>query len=127
MPGSIELVHPNKFLPSNFETSKLILSIDLRPIEEFRHTPIIPISEKDMAEHKKKIDDANRKGYYVEIKKDTLYFYRMLYMLTACNFALYSDCDPLSGNDRLRLHDDERTDHVYKKETRPHEDVKAQG
>ena len=47
----------------------------MRPIEEFRHTPIIPISDKDLREHKKKIDEANRKGYYVEIKKDTIYFY----------------------------------------------------
>jgi hypothetical protein len=36
MPGAIELVHPNKFLPN------------LRPIEDFRNTPIIPISEKDV-------------------------------------------------------------------------------
>jgi len=49
--------------------------IDLRPVEEFRHTPIIPISERDLALHKKTIDEANRKGYYVEIRKDTLYFY----------------------------------------------------
>jgi len=63
MPGSIELVHPNKFLPN------------LRPVEEFRHTPIIPISEKAIQENKKKIEERNRKGYYVEIKKDTLYFY----------------------------------------------------
>lgn len=26
-------------------------------------------------EHQKKIEERNRKGYYVEIKKDTLYFY----------------------------------------------------
>lgn len=63
MPGAIELVHPNKFLPN------------LRPVEEFRHTPIIPISEKDLADHKRKVEEANRKGYYVEIKKDTIYFY----------------------------------------------------
>lgn len=47
----------------------------MRPVDEFRHTPIIPISEKDLAIQKKKIEEANRKGYYVEIKKDTLYFY----------------------------------------------------
>jgi hypothetical protein len=47
----------------------------LRPIDEFRHTPLIPINEKDLAEYKKKVDEKNRKGYYVEIKKDTLYFY----------------------------------------------------
>ena len=63
MPGAIELVHPNKFLPN------------LRPVEEFRHTPVIPISEKDLAEHRRKVEEANRKGYYVEIKKDTIYFY----------------------------------------------------
>ena len=63
IPGAIELVHPNKFLPN------------LRPIEDFRHTPIIPISEKDILENKKKIEERNRKGYYVEIKKDTIYFY----------------------------------------------------
>ena len=63
IPGAMELVHPNKFLPN------------LRPVEDFRHTPIIPISEKDILENKKKIEERNRKGYYVEIKKDTLYFY----------------------------------------------------
>jgi len=47
----------------------------LRPVEEFRHTPVIPISEKDLSDHRKKVDEANRKGYYVEIKKDTIYFY----------------------------------------------------
>lgn len=52
--------------------------IDLRPVEEFRHTPIIPISEKDLVDYRKKIDERNRKGYYVEIKKDTLYFYGKL-------------------------------------------------
>ena len=50
-------------------------------MEEFRHTPIIPISEKELAIHQKKIDDRNRKGYYVEIKKDTIYFYTIA-MLT---------------------------------------------
>ena len=63
MPGAIELVHPNKFLPN------------LRPVEDFRHTPIIPISEKDILANKKKIEERNRKGYYVEVKKETIYFY----------------------------------------------------
>jgi len=48
-------------------------------VEEFRHTPIIPISEKDLADHKRKVEEANRKGYYVEIKKDTIYFYSKQY------------------------------------------------
>lgn len=34
MPGAVELEHPHKFM------------LNLRPIEEFRHTPLIPISDK---------------------------------------------------------------------------------
>ena len=30
---------------------------------------------KDVEADKKKIEERNRKGYYVEIRKDTLYFY----------------------------------------------------
>ena len=48
---------------------------NLRPVDDFRHTPIVPLSEKDMLDNKQKIEDRNRKGYYVEIKRDTLYFY----------------------------------------------------
>lgn len=66
IPGAIELIHPNKFLAH------------LRPVDEFRHTPVIPISEKDMLEYKKNVEERNRKGYYVEIKKDTLYFYTVM-------------------------------------------------
>jgi hypothetical protein len=51
----------------------------LRPVEEFRHTPIIPISEKDLLDYKKKVDEKNRRGYYVEIKQDTIYFYGIQY------------------------------------------------
>ena len=48
---------------------------DLRPIEEFRHTPVVPISEKDLSNYKKKIQEKNRKGVYFEIKKQTLIYY----------------------------------------------------
>ncbi len=73
MPGAMELVHPNKFLPSKHFAVNLHL--DLRPIEEFRHTPLIPISEKELADYKAEVEARNRKGYFVEIKKDTLYYY----------------------------------------------------
>ena len=59
-------------------------------MEDFRHTPLIPISEKELAEHKKKIDERNRKGYYVEIKKDTLYFYGKLFPIIISGIALLS-------------------------------------
>lgn len=77
IPGAIELVHPNKFLPN------------LRPVEDFRHTPIIPISEKDILENKKKIEERNRKGYYVEIKKDTLYFYTIAMLSVSIIFYTF--------------------------------------
>ena len=77
MPGAIELVHPNKFLAN------------LRPVEDFRHTPIIPISERDIIEHKKKIEEKNRKGYYVEIKKDTIYFYTIAFISLSIIFYTF--------------------------------------
>jgi len=53
----------------------LNLFLDLRPIEEFRHTPVVPIPEKEIKEYKKKIEDKNRMGVYFEVKKQTLYYY----------------------------------------------------
>ena len=63
LPGNIEDVHPNKFIA------------DLRPVEEFRHTPVVPISDKDMKEFKNKIEEKSRMKVYFEIKKHTLYHY----------------------------------------------------
>ncbi|CAI2374294.1 unnamed protein product [Moneuplotes crassus] len=78
MPGAIENVHPNKFIAN------------LRPVEEFRHTPVIPISEKDLKELQKKKDARNRQGYFVEIKKDTVYYYTItLLIFSAIVYALY--------------------------------------
>jgi len=44
IPGAMEVVHPNKFLPN------------LRPIEDFRHTPLIPVSEKDLLKYKESVE-----------------------------------------------------------------------
>ena len=71
LPGNIEDIHPNKFFAGIF----FILKLDLRPIEEFRHTPVVPLSEKDVDEYKKKIEDRSRAGVYFEVKKQTLYYY----------------------------------------------------
>lgn len=47
LPGCVELEHPNWFL-------------DIRKIEEFRHTPIVPISEQSMAHYQQQVK--NRKA-----------------------------------------------------------------
>ena len=62
-PGAMETVHPNKFLAN------------IKPIEEFRHTPVIPIGEKDMLDYKKKIYQRSQFNSFIEVHKDTLYFY----------------------------------------------------
>jgi len=78
IPGAIENVHPNKFIAN------------LRPVEEFRHTPVIPISEKDLLELQKKKDARNRQGYFIEIKKDTVYYYGITFLIfLAIAYSLY--------------------------------------
>jgi hypothetical protein len=52
----------------------------LRPIEEFRHTPIVPISEKEIRDYQKKIEDKRRAGVYFEVKKQTVYYYGSLFI-----------------------------------------------
>ena len=58
-------------------------------MEEFRHTPIIPISEKELFKHKQKIEEKNRKGYYVEIRKDTIYFYTISLLTLGITFYTF--------------------------------------
>ena len=78
MPGAMENVHPNKFIAN------------LRPVEEFRHTPLIPISDKEMSKFHKERDARNRQGYFVEIKKDTIYYYSMItFMFLSVGYAFY--------------------------------------
>lgn len=60
IPGSIETEHPHRFLK-------------LRPVEEFRHTPLIPISDKMMREWNEKVQAYHRKGMYLEITKEQVY------------------------------------------------------
>jgi len=42
----------------------------LRPVEEFRHTPLIPIAEKTMKEWNEKVEAYHRKGMYLEITNE---------------------------------------------------------
>jgi len=77
IPGAMEVVHPNKFLPN------------LRPVEDFRHTPLIPVSEKDLLKYKDSVEQKNRKGYYVEIRKDTIAFYMIACLTLGITFYTF--------------------------------------
>lgn len=44
-------------------------------MEEFRHTPLIPISEKAMADYRRRLEEYHRGGLFFEVKKDTLLNY----------------------------------------------------
>lgn len=63
LPGNVLDVHPLKFVPN------------LTPVEEFRHTPVTPISEKTIKEHQKKIAEKKRSEEYFEVDKKKLRFY----------------------------------------------------
>lgn len=61
----------------------------MRPVEDFRNTPIIPISEKDLFKYKQEVEERNRKGYYVEIRKDTIYFYTISFLTLGMLFYAF--------------------------------------
>lgn len=77
LPGNIEDVHPNKFIA------------DLRPIEDFKHTPVVPIEEKQIKEFKQKIEDKKREGVYFEVKKETLYYYAIVILFCVFLYQLF--------------------------------------
>ena len=54
LPGVVEMEDPNRFLPER-----------LKPVEEFRHTPVVPIEEKKMKEFKEQIE--NRKNKFLQV------------------------------------------------------------
>ena len=42
--------------------------MELRPIKDFRHTPLIPISERAVKEHRDMLEEYHRKQFMFEIK-----------------------------------------------------------
>ena len=61
----MENEHPHRFIEH------------LRPIEEFRNTPLIPISEKQLNEHKEMLERYHRSGFFFEIKKEAIANYSL--------------------------------------------------
>ena len=66
LPGTMEAEHPHKFMQN------------LRPIEEFRHTPLIPVSQKQMKEFLERVLAYHRRGFFFEVKKETIMNYVIL-------------------------------------------------
>lgn len=56
-PGTIECEDPRNFL-------------ELRPVEEFRHTPIVPISESYMKKHKEMLERHHRRQFVFEVSTE---------------------------------------------------------
>ena len=84
----------------------MIVCLDLRPVEDFRHTPIIPLSEKELRLHQEKIDEKNRFGYFVEIRKDTIYFYTIAFLSLGIIFYTFM----MANEKQMRIKQDlERT------------------
>ena len=79
IPGNVEDVNPMKF------------EANLIPIEEFRYTSISPIPEKDIIEHKKKIEEYRRKKEYFEVdkKKIMFYIYSFIFAFTIYQVILF--------------------------------------
>ncbi len=67
LPGTMENEHPHKFLQN------------LRPIEEFRNTPLIPVSDRLMKEHKEMLERYHRSAFMFEIKRETIANYCNLF------------------------------------------------
>ena len=53
------------------------------------------VDEKDLKENQRKIEEKNRRGYYVEIKKDTIYFYSIAALTLGTIFYAF-----LMGNEK---------------------------
>lgn len=96
IPGTLENEHPHKFLNN------------LRPLEDFRDTPLIPISEKLIKLHQEKVEKYHRKGVFLEVKKESLLnlamFMIALYLLSLMmRFVISKEEEAGIAYQRLKL------------------------
>lgn len=73
LPGCIETENPNRFIRN------------LRPIEDFRHTPVIPVSDAEIKRWKDRMAEYHKNVFFFEIKKETIFNYCIFY-----SFILFS-------------------------------------
>lgn len=46
--------------------------LDLRPVEDFRHTPLIPISETAMKKFKEEMEERHNRAFFFSVKTETM-------------------------------------------------------
>jgi hypothetical protein len=65
IPACIEMEDPRAFM-------------QIRPIHEFRHTPLVPIDEGAMRRHKEMLERHHRKGFVFEVSRESILNYLLV-------------------------------------------------
>ncbi len=64
--------------------------MQLRPIEEFRNTPLIPISETAMKKHKEMLEEYHRRQFVFEIKQESVINFLLIgTAMGVCAYMIY--------------------------------------
>lgn len=74
MPGCVELIDPNRFIEG------------LRPVEEFRHTPIIPISKAEMDRFEEKKRKRREEPFHIVYTREKMF---TVFMFMATGIVIY--------------------------------------
>lgn len=92
MPGAIETIHPHRFL------------VDLKPVEEFRHTPIIPISDKAMKQFQEALNKHHRSALYLELGVESIIQYAFMIFALYVGYRLINYAIELEDQSELAYH-----------------------
>ena len=65
LPACIETENPNRFIKN------------LRPVELFRNTPVIPVTDLEISRWKQRIQQYHQNVFFFEVNKSTLFNYRI--------------------------------------------------
>ncbi len=76
LPGCIETENPNRFIR------------DLRPIEDFRHTPVIPVSDAEIRRWQDRMASYHKNIFFFEVKKETIFNYFIFAVILYCGLFL---------------------------------------
>lgn len=74
MPGCVELIDPNRFIEG------------LRPVEEFRHTPVIPIAKEEMDRFNEKKRKRREEPFHIVYTREKIF---TVFMFMATGLVIY--------------------------------------